>query len=489
MSFKDTIEALQRDQKKVLVVGLGISGIESAKFLGRVGISVLVCERQTEEVFRAKSKYASALPELSHRGVRVYFGVDGEQIVPLLDGVGLAVLSPGVPLESAIVGTLSRLKIPWVSELELGIELHGGDAIVVTGSNGKSTTVSLLDHVLREAGIPAHLCGNVGTPVIANEEILGDSGGERSHLVVEASSYQLEACTVLKPVISILLNISENHLERHGTIERYAAAKSRALALQDPKDMAIVNADDPMVMGMIRKTNAFIAAFGQRTEEELRAISRWWARLVDTSLIRVSIEEKVEEYSMARSHLLGLHNRYNSAAVILAARRLGVSREVVQRSLDSFAPLEHRLEPVANRQDFLIFNDSKSTTVAASMAAFTTLCEHYPKRKITLMLGGLSKAGSWEPLLRKIKERGEQVPPVICFGKDGPLLAGHCKAAGIACRVESSLRAATQCGISGLREDREALLLLSPGCASFDEFSDFEHRGAEFKSYVHSACV
>lgn len=488
MSFQQTLSVLRQEQRKVLVVGLGVSGVESAMFLVRAGLQVVVCERQAEAVFTQKSKFSGALPTLRGAGVEVHFGIDGEQVAPLLKDVGLVVLSPGVPLESSVVGTVRRLGVPYVSELELGIELHGGPSVVVTGSNGKSTTVSLLAHVLHEANVKARLCGNVGTPVISSEEILShDARQDRSILVVEASSYQLEACTVLKPIVSVVLNISENHLERHGTMERYAVAKGRALALQDEEDYTIVNADDSMVMSLARKSRGTRAVFGQQPMAELAKLSEDWAHIAGPAVIRCRVNGTTEDYDMGSSHLMGLHNRYNCAAVILAARRLGVSREFIQLGLDSFSPLEHRLEPVLHGGSGLVFNDSKSTTVAASLAAFLTVRERYPKRPLLVMLGGLSKAGSWDPLLRRIKEEKDGVLPILCFGKDGPLLASHCKAHGLLCHVEPSLQAATARGMSALREVDGAILLLTPGCASFDEFSDFEQRGAKFKEYVATA--
>jgi UDP-N-acetylmuramoylalanine--D-glutamate ligase len=485
MSFQQTLSVLRQKQKKVLVVGLGISGVESATFLARAGLHVVVCERQAESVFTQRSKFSASLPALRANGVAVHFGIDGEQVAPLLKDVGLVVLSPGVPLESSVVGAVRRVGVPYVSELELGIELHGGPSVVVTGSNGKSTTVSLLAHILRKADVKSRLCGNVGTPVISSEEILlDDATRDRSILVVEASSYQLEACTVLKPIVSVVLNISENHLERHGTIERYAAAKGRVLALQDDRDYAIVNADDPMVMSLARKSRGTRAVFGQLSITELTKLGDDWARINGTAAIRCGVNGATEDYDMESSHLMGLHNRYNCAAVILAARRLGVSREFIQLGLDSFSPLEHRLEPVPHAGSGLVFNDSKSTTVAASLAAFLTVRERYPKRPLLVMLGGLSKAGSWNPLLRRMKEDKEAILPILCFGKDGPLLAGHCKAHGLPCHIEPSLQAATNRGMGALREFADAVLLLTPGCASFDEFSDFEQRGAKFKEYV-----
>ncbi|MEY4701411.1 MAG: UDP-N-acetylmuramoyl-L-alanine--D-glutamate ligase [Pseudomonadota bacterium] len=488
MSFQQTLNGLREQQKKVLVVGLGISGVESATFLSRAGLSVIVCERQAEALFTQKSKFSWALPTLRANGVIVHFGVDGEQVAPLLADVGLVVLSPGVPLESSVVGTVRRVGVPYVSELELGIELHGGPSVVVTGSNGKSTTVSLLAHILRHAHVKSRLCGNVGTPVISSEEILANGPREdRSVLVVEASSYQLEACTVLKPIISVVLNISENHLERHGTMERYAAAKGRALTLQDERDYTVVNADDQMVMSLARKSKGTRGVFGQLPIAELSKLSDNWAHIAGPATIQCRVSGSLENYNMVTSHLMGLHNRYNCAAVILSARRLGVSKELIQAGLDSFSPLEHRLEPVPHDGRGLVFNDSKSTTVAASLAAFITVRERYPNRPLIVMLGGLSKAGSWDPLLRRIQDEKEGVLPIICFGKDGPLLASHCKAHGLPCHIEPSLQAGTTRGMATLREAEDAILLLTPGCASFDEFSDFEHRGAKFKEYVTAA--
>jgi len=490
MSFHETLTTLREQRKKVLVVGLGISGVESATFLARVGLQVIVCERQPESTFTQRSKFSAQLPRLRADGIEVHFGIDGEQVAPLLADVGLVVLSPGVPLESAVVGTIRRLGVSYVSELELGIELHGGPSVVVTGSNGKSTTVSLLAHILGEARVKSRLCGNVGTPVISSEEILErEKSNERSILVVEASSYQLEACTVLKPIISVVLNLSENHLERHGTMERYASAKGRALALQTLEDYAVVNADDALVMSLSRKSKATRAVFGQLAVSELRKLGGDWAHIESATTIRCEVQGVVESYNMESSHLMGLHNRYNSAAVILAARRLGVSKAVIQAGLDSFAPLEHRLEPVMHGGRGLVFNDSKSTTVAASLAAFKTVRERYPRRPLVVMLGGLSKAGSWDPLLSVIKKDSERVLPIICFGKDGPLLASHCKAHGLSCLVEPSLQAATTRGLEAVERVEEGVLLLTPGCASFDEFSDFEQRGSKFKEYVASKAL
>jgi len=497
-TFSERLQCIRKDGKGILVVGLGITGVETARFLRRVGIAVVCTERQSEEGFRAKSKFAALVDELRDTGVKVLFGIDGEMVVDHLAGIALAVLSPGVPLESSIVGAIARRGVPYVSELELGVEIHGGKSIVVTGSNGKSTTVSLIDHILHTAGVKSFLCGNVGTPVLASDEIYEvrensseRSTAKRSVLVVEASSYQLEACTVLKPAVSVILNITDNHLERHGSIERYAAAKGRIARLQDKEDIVIVNADDAVVRSLAQSFTASCAFFGTQPEQELCKRSEKWASIRHvpggTSSITVGWGSAVEEYALTDIALLGLHNRYNIAAAILAVSAVGISSAHIRDAVNTFNPLEHRLEIVMRageeRSHTAVINDSKSTTVAATLAAYVTVREHFAGQPLTLMIGRLSKAGSWEPLLGKIAPGETATSPIICFGKDGELLASHCRAKGLAYVVCSTLKEATATALDRI-EDSSGVILLSPGCASFDEFSDFEHRGAEFKRYV-----
>jgi UDP-N-acetylmuramoylalanine--D-glutamate ligase len=484
----EILDTVKASGTRVLVVGLGISGLESARFLVRRGIPVTVLEKQSESVFRARSKFSSELEGLRESGVAIVFGVDGEGIAPYLTDSGLVLLSPGVPIESALVRTIKRHEVPFAAEFELGLQLHRGKSVVVTGSNAKSTTSSLIDHILRLGGHAAILCGNIGVPVISRDELFQDSDGNDAVVVVEASSYQLEACALLKPSVSVVLNISENHLERHGSLERYAAAKARALRLQTADDLAVINADDAMVMEMVRGCQATHAVFGSKGEGELEALSTTWAKIaspgVGDGAIVVSRNGAREEYSTDRTKLVGAHNRYNIAAAILVARHMGVARDVVQGALDSFLPLEHRLEMVWSDGSRSIINDSKSTTVAASLAAVTTVLEHFPASRIIVMIGGLSKAGSWSPLLTRIREEARRDISVVCFGKDAPLLADHCREHGVSYVVAGNLHSATHEALQ--RVSAGGVALLSPGCASFDEFLDFEHRGAEFKRHVRA---
>ncbi len=244
-----------------------------------------------------------------------------------------------------------------------------------------------------------------------------------------------------------------------------------------------------MVVSMSRRSRASKAAFGLATQSELSKLSSTWAHISYLNdpygRIVASREGVVEEYSTKHSRLLGRHNRYNMAAAILVARHMGVSHDVVQAGLESFQPLEHRLEVVHNLGEQIVINDSKSTTVAAAVAALTTILDHYPSRRVVLMIGGLSKAGSWSPLLSRISSQsGGGEVSVLCFGRDGALLASHCRAAGISHVIAANLQEASIQALSMTAGGGVALL--SPGCASFDEFKDFEHRGMAFKDFVRS---
>jgi len=487
--LRETLEEIRAAERRVLVVGLGVSGIQGARLLANRGLKVTVIEKKAEQLFRAGASATAGLSAIQEIGVQVVFGVDGEGVAAHLAQVGLAVLSPGVSLESSIVGALRRHGIPCVAELEVVTELHNGGVLVVTGSTGKSTTAALIDHIMKGAGVRSTLCGTRGIPVVSNGEASGSVQGEGSLLVVEASSYQLEACSFLKPQVSVVVTISEDHLERHGSLERYAAAKERVLRLQTADDLAVVNADDPIVVSMSRRCRASKAVFGAAPPSELSKLSSTWAHIsyLTSPLGEIIVSHRgvVEEYSTERVQILGRHNRYAIAAAILSARHMGVSQEVVQAGLESFQPLQHRLEVFHTVGGQVVINDSRSTNVAATVAALTTVLEHYPSSRVALMIGGLSKAGAWSPLLTDIASQSSRRDiSVICFGRDAALLASHCRAAGVSHVVAERLEDATSQALSMTAGG--GVVLLSPGCASFDEYADFEHRGAAFKNFVRS---
>lgn len=488
MGLREDLQKIKEDGAKVLVVGLGVSGVETGRFLERVGVAACIVERLDEQRFIKNSKFKEAPAELRQLGIDVHFEVDGEGVARFLDGVRLAIISPGVSLESAVIGALKRRNIQLVSELELGVELYDVPALMVTGSNGKSTTVSLLQHLLQESGINAHLCGNVGVPVVAElgPDALSGLTARPHFLVVEASSYQLEACRRIRPKVAALLNISDNHLERHGTIQRYIEAKARIFAHQTETDFALLNADDTAVFALRGRLAGRVVPFGTKV---VLAQNEFCARVeyepqrgLDRVILR--IESMEETYDTGSIHLLGLHNRLNIAAALLMARLSGAPADRLSAALNSFRPLEHRLEFVGLVNGAHVINDSKSTTVAASLAALRSVAEAFPDHRLMLLLGGLAKAGSWDVLMSALAELKPRLRPIVCFGKDGNLLANQCARYQLRCERVPSLARAVEIALANAQENE--LILLSPGCASFDEFSDFEDRGRVFKALVQS---
>lgn len=479
-AVQDLIKSLAQKGEKVLIVGMGVSGIGAAKFFNNQGISCICFERSQEADFLKKSKLAEEIQSLRGRGNEIHFGVDGEAAAQFFGNAALAVLSPGVPLESSICGAISRRGIKSIGELELGVESIGIPAAVVTGSNGKSTTVTLLAELLNAGGLKSLLCGNVGTPVVS---FSGERHGSDTRLVVEASSYQLESCSLIKPKVGVFLNLTDNHLERHGTLDRYLDAKANLFARQTSDDFAVLNFDDPKVKALAPKLKAKVLGITKDSRSAANPgalISYEPARGIDKVSIRIADID--EEYDVAGTNLLGLHNRYDIAAALLAARAIGAKPERLAAAVRSFKPLTHRLEAAGELDGVLYINDSKSTTVAASLAAVRAIREEYPARKLTLMIGGLAKAGSWDPLLGFLGREKKFLNPIICFGKDARILASHCKAVGLGHEISGGMGE----GLAAARRVTESggIVLLSPGCASFDEFLDFEDRGSVFKSLV-----
>lgn len=497
MSLRDYLRELRARDGKVIVVGMGVSGTETARFLKRAGLNVICVEKSAEDSYLCAAQKGGTghgaagetLAELRGSGVEINFGVDGEAIADYLDGVGFAVLSPGVPIESSVAGSLKFRGIRIISELELGVELSGLQSVVVTGSNGKSTTVSLIHHILKHAGIDSILCGNVGDPVVKflpADALEPQTLDRRTWLIVEASSYQLEACEVLHPRAAVLLNLSENHLERHGTMERYLMAKSKAFVRQSSADYAILNCDDQLVKSLTGSLASSVLGFGCGDMETTgRGCEIDYNPSRGFDRLRVRLGSDPEIYELSEANLIGRHNRYNAAAAILTCRLLGAAVAKIQEAIITFQPLEHRMEqiPMPEGCRIRVINDSKSTTVAATCAAFLTVREHFAAAQIKLLLGGIAKAGSWEPLFKLLRADVQSLCEVVCFGADSRLLSGICAENRIPCYQAENVESALKRSFERVTRSEE-VILFSPGCASFDEFPNFAARGAAFKEAV-----
>lgn len=492
MKLTSLFEDIVARNGKVLVIGLGITGIEAARFLHARGASPLCVESKSWDEYRASSKYVAQCEQLKAAGVPLNFGVGAVNIRRFLKDVSLCVVSPGVPLSHPLIIEVQKKKIRTTGEFEMGVELAGIPAVIVTGSNGKSTVVTLLHEFLSAAGKQSFLCGNIGEPVISQlpgiiERARSGETGER-YLVVEASSYQLESCESLKPRVAVFLNLSNNHLERHGTMEAYFEAKRNGFIRQDEGDISIINTDDPYGVRLAAGLRSRIISFGfnlppvegqERNDEYARI---FYDRIAKVDRIQMRIEGREETYDVSAAGLTGRHTRYNICAAVVAARAMGVSSETINSVIPRFQNLPHRIERVVESGGMLFINDSKSTTVASTCAAFLTVLEYFPPREIVLMIGGQAKKTSWEPLLRLLDEQRDRLRGVVCFGRDGGMLKRELKRVKIdgveTPNLKSAVERAREMATHG------DVVLLSPGCASFDEFKDFEERGDSFKRLV-----
>jgi UDP-N-acetylmuramoylalanine--D-glutamate ligase len=485
MTLPEMLRTVRAEGRRVLVVGMGISGIESALFLVRSGIQVVCVEREDEARYRARSLYAARIAELEAVGVAVLFGVDGEGVDPFVDGVALAVVSPGISPESAIVGALRRREIPRVGEFEVGIEVSALPTVAVTGSNGKTTTVHLLHRILTEGGVSAKLCGNVGTPVVSGATTLDGSGGG-GWLVAEASSYQLESCSVIRPKVGVFLNLSDNHLERHGSLERYFESKRRLFVRQRAGDVAVINRDDQWGRRLAGSIEAPVLWFGHTLASTEEGALVEYSPGEGLDRITARMDGRTRRYDLRGGRLRGVHNRMNAAACLLAAGKVGVDPDSVEGSIRGFGGLPHRIEVVRVVNGTTWINDSKSTTVAATRVALDTVLAEWPAARIHLLIGGQAKAGSWGPVTVRAREAKDRLAPILCFGGDGGLLADHCKAQGVSYLVAPTLEDAVQ--IAKQEAGPGDVVLLSPGCASFDAFRSFEERGGAFVAAINQ-CV
>jgi len=376
-------------------------------------------------------------------GIEAHVRTDG---LAYLAAARAVVKSPGVPREAAVIAAARERGIPVLGELELGWRLLGNEFVAVTGTNGKTTTVELLGHIHREAGLPVAVAGNVGVAVSG----LAGALDERATVVCETSSFQLEDTLHFAPEGAVLLNIEADHLDRHGTLEDYRAAKLQAFARQGNDDIAVfprgIEIED--LGGCARRV-----PFGPGGELDDRERYLWWD------------DEPLIAHDEIR--LRGAHNRANAAAAAAIALARGLDRDAVRAALRTFAGVEHRLEEIARVDGVLFVNDSKATNVASTLVA---LASFPADARVHLILGGQGKGQDFSAL------RG-RAHATYLIGEDAERIgaaAGGEQAGDLATAVRRA-RAAARPG---------DVVLLSPACASFDQFADFEARGRAFRALV-----
>lgn len=465
--------------KKVLVIGAGRSGIACAKFLAARGATVALNDAKPLE------KWSAAALALKSEGVGC---LAGETPSWLLDQIELVVISPGVPTGAIPVRYAERAGAEVIGEVELASRYLKGRIVAITGSNGKTTTTSLIGQLLKDAGLPTLVGGNIGTPLVSLVESSRDDGWT----VVEMSSFQLETIREFHPNVAVVLNVTPNHMDRYESFTDYAAAKHRIFMNQGPGDVAILNADDEIVASWAKGLRAHVASFSVKQQLEEGLFLRG-SEIVS----RTTAGERVLS-NAAEMKLRGLHNVENVLAALAAGLACGAAPESMRQTVAAFEPVEHRLEFVAEVAGVKFYNDSKATSVDATLKALAAFPgevnrvdrdgEHGGERagegaaegKIVLILGGRGKKAPYAPLVPLIKER---VRVLILIGEDAETIAnelGEFARSERASDMKDAVARSFQAAQAG------DVVLLAPACASFDMFESFEHRGRIFKDAVQS---
>jgi UDP-N-acetylmuramoylalanine--D-glutamate ligase len=450
--------------KKILVVGLGKSGHAAALFLRRRGAQVTVSD------VRSAAALSQELPALLEEGIAVETGGHGLLTFRRQD---LIVVSPGVPLTTPELLQVRNLGMSITGEVELASQFLTTKILAITGSNGKTTTTTLLGDILKGAGLVTQVGGNIGVPVIElveTPENLSDHAAD-AWSVLEISSFQLETTQHFRPKIAVILNITPDHLDRHGTFENYAMAKERIFAAQTSDDFLVLNGDDPRVQQAASRARSQVYWFS-RTKLVRQGASvvngviafRWSEQASFEPVVRVS-----------DIPLKGDHNVENVLAAVCAARLAGVSAEAIANAVRKFRAVEHRLEFVADIAGVHYYNDSKATNVDATMKAVAA----FPGG-IHLILGGKDKNSDYTLLQSLLEAR---VKAVYTIGAAAEKIEQEL--AGVTRIVSSrTLDAAVQAAARNAVEGD--VILLAPACSSFDQFENYEQRGRVFKGLVLS---
>jgi UDP-N-acetylmuramoylalanine--D-glutamate ligase len=436
--------------KRFLVIGLARTGRECARFLAQRGAAVLLSDR------RSAVDLGAEIANL--KGLGVDYRLGGEN-ASWLDGIDGVIPSPGVPPENVLLAQAQARRIPVLSEIELAYRFFSAPVIAITGTNGKSTTTTLIGKMIQRSGQRAFLGGNLGTPFIGALAENWDWG------VVEISSFQLEWTQDFRPRIAIMLNVTEDHLDRYPDFAAYRAAKERIFLAQGAGDVAILNRDDPVVWGMRARIRGRLVSFG---------FSETSAGVFPDADSIVWREGSTEErFSLGRVKLQGVHNLENMMAAVAAAKSAGVDSQSIQKVLEEFPGLEHRLEFVREKDGVRYYNDSKGTNVGAvvkSLASFGG--------SVILLAGGVDKGGDYAPLAEGIQSK---VRRLILFGAARDKIAhavGALTETVLVDDIQAAVRDAAEHGRGG------DVVLLSPACSSFDQFRNYAERGKVFKELV-----
>jgi UDP-N-acetylmuramoylalanine--D-glutamate ligase len=439
--------------KRVLVVGLGKSGVASALFLKACGARVTVSDTKSGDELR------NEIPVLLDHGITVETGGHGERTFREQD---LIVVSPGVPVDAPLLEQARSLGGRVIGEIELAAQFLPGPIVAITGSNGKTTTTTLAGEILKACGLPALVGGNIGTPAIS----LAERAKPETVIVLEVSSFQLETIQTFRPKVAVVLNVTPDHLDRHKTFEIYADAKARIFENQRSDDFAVLNEDDPTCAAMAVNARAQLFWFSRQKEVKQGA----WVR--EGNILFCDGTRQREIMLVSEIPLKGAHNLENVLAAVCASALMGCAPEKIRQAVHDFKAVEHRLEFVATIRSVDYYNDSKATNVDATIKAL----ESFPAN-IHLILGGKDKGSDYSVLNGLLRER---VKRVYTIGTAAIKIESQIKNVEIerSGTLENALRNAHAIAEAG------DVVLLAPACASFDQFKNYEQRGQVFKEIV-----
>ena len=441
--------------RRVTVVGLARSGVAAARLLNACGAHVSASDAKP---LAGLSAEALGLRQL---GVRIVADdAAGAGVV----GAEMIVVSPGVPLDAPQLARARKAGVPIIGEIELAWRALEADTIAITGTNGKTTTTALTGALLAEQHRPVLVGGNIGTP-LADQALTFPADGV---VVCEVSSFQLETTDAFQPRVAVVVNVTPDHLDRHHTFEAYLDAKARIFANQTAADCAVLNDDDPATRGLAGRTRADVLWISQqRTLEHGVFVRDGW--------IAAKLNGHVETICpLSDVFLRGRHNVENVLAATACALWTGLAPDAIRRGIARFRGVPHRIELVRDLRGVHYYNDSKGTNVASTIKALESFSE-----PIVLIAGGVGKGQDFAPLAAAARGRVSQA---VLLGQDGAKIASALDAVGVPVRfavsIEAALHAAREAAVAG------DVVLLSPACASFDMFDNFEHRGDVFRGLV-----
>ncbi len=447
---------MELNNKRVLVVGLGKSGVASALFLKSRGARVTVSDSKPEAELRNE-----ILLLLDH-GITVETGGHGERT---FRGQDLIVVSPGVPFDSPQLVQARKMGESVIGEIELAAQFLSGSIVAITGANGKTTTTTLAGEIVAAGNFPTLVGGNIGTPAVS----FIDQAGPATWTVLEVSSFQLETIVDFRPRIAVVLNITPDHLDRHKTFENYVNVKARIFENQRADDFSLLNADDAAAKSLSSRTKAHVIWFSRKTAVENGALVR------ESRIYYRDGNSERQIMPLSEMPLKGAHNQENVLAGVAIGMIVGCQPEQIRKAIQNFKAVEHRLEFVARVHGVDYYNDSKATNVDATIKAL----ESFPSN-VHLILGGKDKGSDYTVLSDLLRSR---VKKVYTIGAAAEKIESQLKDIVEIDHAETLEKAIDRASAAAVSGD---VVLLAPACASFDQFQSYEHRGRVFKELVHS---